>query len=95
MKNSFYSVKVSTFTVEKFASSQCESLKRKGYDAYIDISGSFMKRKTYTVMVGTFQTQEEAEKVAEIIGVKERLKATSILIERGRVVKEPRGQVEG
>ena len=79
MKNSFYSVKIASFTVEKFANSQYESLKRRGYDAYINSSGGFMKKKTYAVMVGIFKKQEEAEKLAEIIREKERLKATVVL----------------
>jgi len=79
MKDFCYSVKIATFTVEKFANSQYESLKRKGYAVYINTSGSFMKKKTYTVLVGSFKSQEEAEKMAETIRCKERLKTSVIL----------------
>ena len=81
MKNSFYSVKIASFTVEKFANSQYESLKRKGYDAYIEKDGGFIKIKTYTVMVGKFKTQKEAEKVAEVIREKERLRVEVVFKE--------------
>ena len=79
MKASYYSIKIAAFSVEKFANSQYESLKRKGYDAYIEKDGGFIKIKTYTVMVGKFKTQKEAEKVAEVIREKERLRVEVVL----------------
>ena len=75
MKNSYYSVKIATFTVSKFADSQYESLKRKGYDVYIEATGGFGRKKFYAVSVGKFKTREEAEKIAETIRAMERLKA--------------------
>ncbi|OGL41661.1 MAG: hypothetical protein A3C43_01565 [Candidatus Schekmanbacteria bacterium RIFCSPHIGHO2_02_FULL_38_11] len=81
MKESCYSIKVSAFTVEKFANSQYESLKKKGYDAYIEKEGGFAKKKTYTVMVGKFKTYKDTEKIAEIIREKERLRAEVVFKE--------------
>lgn len=81
MKVSCYSIKIATFTVEKFANSQYESLKSKGYGAYIEKEGGFAKKKTYTVMVETFKTHKEAEKMAEVIREKERLRAEVVFKE--------------
>ena len=78
MNTLYYSVKIATFTAEKFAKSQYESLQRKGYDVYIDTSGGFARKKIYTVMVGRFNSKEEAERMAETIRVKEKLKAEVI-----------------
>ena len=81
MKASYYNIKVAAFSVEKFADSQYESLKRKGYDAYIEKDGGFIKIKTYTVMVGKFKTYKDTEKIAEIIREKERLRAEVVFKE--------------
>jgi cell division septation protein DedD len=83
MKNSYYTVKVATFTVSKFADSQYESLKKKGYDVFIESAGGFGRKKSYTVSVGKVKSSEEAEKVAETIRTKERLKAEVVELESG------------
>ncbi|OGL43389.1 MAG: hypothetical protein A2042_03865 [Candidatus Schekmanbacteria bacterium GWA2_38_11] len=78
MKNSYYTVKVAIFTISKFADSQYESLKKKGYDVYIETVGGFGRKKSYTVGVGEFKSKVEAEKIAETIRTMERLKAEVI-----------------
>jgi tetratricopeptide (TPR) repeat protein len=70
-----YSVQVSFFADENNALSMVQRLRKKGYNAFLKMEYRVDQNIRYRVLVGRFAEKSEAEKQAQIIFNKEKLKS--------------------
>jgi cell division septation protein DedD len=65
-----YTIQVGAYKTKAYAKKLAQSLKKKGYDAFVTRNA----KKTYRVQVDRFDSKEEAVKLAQRIQTKEKLK---------------------
>ncbi|MBT5793420.1 MAG: SPOR domain-containing protein, partial [Deltaproteobacteria bacterium] len=65
-----YTIQVGAYKTKAYANTLEQSLKRKGYDAFVTRSA----KKIYRVQVDRFSSKEDATKLAQRIQAKEKLK---------------------
>jgi cell division protein FtsN len=65
-----YTIQVGAYKTKAYAKKLAQSLKKKGYDAFVTLNA----KKTYRVQVDRFDSKEEAVKLAQRIQTKEKLK---------------------
>jgi len=68
-----FAIQVGAFTKKKWAQNVEKQLQSRGYDSYT-VDGSLDGKPVYKVRVGRFRTQQEAERMAEQIMVRENFK---------------------
>jgi cell division septation protein DedD len=69
-KQFLYTIQVGAYKTEAFAKNLEQSLKRKGYDAFVTRNA----KNIYRVQVDRFNSKEEAVKLAQRIQTKEKLR---------------------
>jgi cell division septation protein DedD len=69
----YYTVQVAAFREQSMAEEMIKALNKKGHDAYLATASSQDGGMTFRVRVGRYSTRGEADRVAKLLAIKEKL----------------------